>query len=215
MCRPTNVARYYCDNRLDDHRYEPNQRWDGCHNHENPGLRNQQFLETRHQRPCRNSLNPPLPTDICPDHRAEFGNADSNIIQNNIRVLLERLREAGNYRELATGAPQIREHAYFDVRYHCKWLDPNPRRDEQYTEYGDYPQHPRPLSNWGDRARVENYLQALKTLEGITIPNEINAEERDRARPDAMRCLLFQLYRAKIEYQRAWTMLNLPRLPDI
>ncbi|CCD50564.1 hypothetical protein BofuT4_P089630.1 [Botrytis cinerea T4] len=153
MCFPANVARYYCDNRMDDRRYQRQQLWNGCHNHRDPELRNRQFIEDENRRPCYTSLNPPLPTDICPDHRAELGNDDSNIIKNNVRVLLERLREASNYRELATGAPDIREHAYFDVLYYSDWLDAHPRENEQFAEYGDHPQHPRPPRNWGDRTR--------------------------------------------------------------
>lgn len=215
MCFPANVARYYCDNRMDDHRYQRQQLWNGCHNHRDPELRNRQFIEDENRRPCYTSLNPPLPTDICPDHRAELGNDDSNIIQNNVRVLLERLREASNYRGLATGAPDIREHAYFDVLYYSDWLDAHPRENEQFAEYGDHPQHPRPPRNWGDRTSVYSYWRVLQDLELVTIRNEINAEEGGQARPNVMRRLLFQLYRAKIEYQRAWTILNQPLPPDI
>ncbi|TGO30723.1 hypothetical protein BPAE_0003g00060 [Botrytis paeoniae] len=215
MCRTVNVARYYCDNRADGHRYEPDQWWDGYDRQENPELRNQRFLENPERRPCRYSLNPPLPTDICPAHRAEFGDADSNIIQRNISVLLERLREVSNYRELATGAPDIREHVYFDILYYSRWLDPNPDRNEQYAEYGDHPQSPRPPRDQGNSAHVFVYWWDLKTLESTTIRNEVDAEEGGQARPDVMRRLLFQLYRSKIEYQRAWTLLNAPLAPDI
>ncbi|TGO51279.1 hypothetical protein BOTNAR_0362g00030 [Botryotinia narcissicola] len=215
MCRPANVARYYCDNSADAHRYQPNQWWDGCDHQHNPELRNQNFLESPERRPCRYSLNPPLPDDICPAHRAEYGDADSNTIQRNMSALLERLREAGNYRELATGAPEIREHAYFDVLYYFRWLNPNTNKNERFAEYGDHPQHPRRPRNWGSRTQMNEYYRVLKDLDSTIIRNEVDAEEAGLARPNVMRRLLFQLYRAKIEYQEAWMGLNRLLAPEI
>ncbi|KAF7953281.1 hypothetical protein EAE96_006492 [Botrytis aclada] len=215
MCRPANVARYYCDSRPDEHRYQPNQWWDGCDRQNNPELRNQRFLETPNKRPCSLSLNPPLPTDICPTHRAQFGDADSDTIQRNISVLFERLREASYYRELATGAPEIMDNVYFDVIHYHRWLDANPAENEQFAEYGDHPLHPRPPRDRMDRTLVYQYYWLLKHLDEVVIRSEIDAEEQGQARPEVMRRLLFQLYRAKIEFQRAWVFLYLPGLPDI
>ncbi|THV46298.1 hypothetical protein BGAL_0397g00040 [Botrytis galanthina] len=205
MCKPTHVARYYCDNSTDRHRYQPHQWWDGCEHQQNPELRNENFLESPESRPCRYSVNPPLPNDICPACREKHGDTDSNAIQSNMSALLARLREAGNYRELATGAPEIREHAYFDVLNYFHWLSPNTKITERFEEYRNHPRHPPRLpSDWGNRTRL------TRILDLIDIPNEVNAEKKGLARPDVMRCLLFQLYRAKIDRQEAWTALNRP-----
>ncbi|TGO54183.1 hypothetical protein BCON_0111g00260 [Botryotinia convoluta] len=214
---PANVARYYCDNLMADHRYEPNQWWDACDQHPNPELRNLRYLETPQEPPCSRSLNPPLPDDICPIYRVRYGDPRSNKMQSHIANLLELVFVAGNYRYLATGARNIREHIFYDVQRYSPYLSPTAPQGEQYTLYGNHPRHPpRPWSMEVEQGLVVPYLFALQDLEGSWIPDEIALElERRHTSVTVMRRLVFQLFRAKIDYQEVWALLHAPRPPEL
>ncbi|TGO31961.1 hypothetical protein BHYA_0374g00060 [Botrytis hyacinthi] len=217
MCRAANVARYYCDNRAGNHRHDPNQYWDACDQHPNPALRNLRYLETPQEPPCYDTLNPPLPDDVCPDHRRRYGDRRANRIQSHITHLLALVFAAGRGRPLATGAPNIREHIFYDVERYSRYLNERPEPDERYTRYGNHPRHPiRPYSLEPRQVHVFNYSSELQDLEGFWIPEDI-ARERGRAhiRMNVMNRLIFQLFRAKIDYQEAWAHVNGPLPPEL
>ncbi|KAF7922465.1 uncharacterized protein EAE98_007991 [Botrytis deweyae] len=210
MCRPSNVARYYCDNDKDYHRYQPKQWWYACDQHPNPALRNTHYLETQQKPPCPGT-HPPLPDDVCPYHRERYGDQLADKIQSHITELLALVLEAGNNRCLATGAPNIREYIFFDVERYSEYLEPTPQPGDQYRKYGNHPKHPpRPRRLTPKSDRSDNYLPTLRRLERSWIRNDIESE-RNKLHPDVEKvtCLVFQLFRTKIDYQEAWATLKL------
>ncbi|KAF7946901.1 uncharacterized protein EAE97_004150 [Botrytis byssoidea] len=196
MCRAANVARYYCDNRAGNHRHQPNQYWDACDKHPNPALRNLRYLETLQEPPCSGTLNSPLLED------------------SHITHLLALVFAVSKDCPLATGAPNARENIFDNVERYSQYLNERPRLDQKYTGYGNHPRHPiRPDSLDPQKADVVGYASDLQNLEGIWIPEDINLERRRAPiRIDVMNRLVYQLFRAKIDYQEAWVCTH-RRLP--